>query len=174
VHVRYTKWGDRPHWSYDAVLVGEDQHGVWLAGPAGTVMSRPGLTLVAATHFVQCLPRDRWSSATFWDSGPPEIAAVYVDITTVVAWSGLGTDAAEVTMIDLDLDVIRLFDGTLLIDDEDEFAEHRLAYGYPADVVTAAERECAEVHRAMAAGEEPYASVGRGWLDAYARDGQAS
>ncbi|MET0692974.1 MAG: DUF402 domain-containing protein [Propionibacteriaceae bacterium] len=151
------------------MLVGEDSHGVWLAGPAGTEMKRPGLALTAATHFVQCLPRERWSGSTFWDSGPPTIAAVYVDITTVAVWSEVGTASAEVTLVDLDLDVIRLFDGTLLIDDEDEFAEHQLAFGYPRAVIDAAEQECARVHQAMVTGEEPYGSVGRSWLDTYAR-----
>ena len=34
-------------------------------------------------------------------------------------------------MVDLDLDVIRMRDGGIL-DDEDEFAEHQVRYGYPA------------------------------------------
>ena len=32
---------------------------------------------------------------------------------------------------DLDLDVIRTGDGTVFVDDEDEFAEHRVSLAYP-------------------------------------------
>ena len=41
--------------------------------------------------------------------------------------------------------MIRRFDGTWFVDDEDEFAEHQVSYGYPAEVVAAAEAECARV-----------------------------
>jgi protein associated with RNAse G/E len=40
-----------------------------------------------------------------------------------------------ITAVDLDLDVIRRHDGTVFVDDEDEFTEHRELYGYPVDVV---------------------------------------
>ena len=42
-----TKWGDRPHWEFDAVLLGSDEHGDWLGIPGGTHMSRPGAAYVA-------------------------------------------------------------------------------------------------------------------------------
>lgn len=55
---------------------------------------------------------------------------------TTVPVVGVGS----VRAIDLDLDVIRFHDGSVVIDDEDEFADHRELYGYPADVVELAER----------------------------------
>lgn len=36
-------------------------------------------------------------------------------------------------MVDLDLDVVRRFDGSAEILDEDEFAEHQVRYGYPPE-----------------------------------------
>ena len=57
-------------------------------------------------------------------------SAVYVDVATPAVWDG-----AVLRSIDLDLDVIRRQDGTVLLDDEDEFATHRVAYGYPAEVI---------------------------------------
>ncbi len=44
------------------------------------------------------------------------------------------------TAVDLDLDVIRRWDGTIALLDEDEFAEHLLALRYPPEVVAAAEQ----------------------------------
>ena len=49
-----------------------------------------------------------------------------------------GSIQREVTMVDLDLDVVRLrADQRVLIVDEDEFAEHQVRYSYPAEVITA-------------------------------------
>lgn len=43
----FSKWGGRPHWRYDAVLLGSDDHGTWLGVPAGTRLTRPGVDLAA-------------------------------------------------------------------------------------------------------------------------------
>ena len=36
-----TKWGDRPHWEFDGVLLGSDEHGDWIGIPAGTADGAP-------------------------------------------------------------------------------------------------------------------------------------
>ncbi|MEW9547871.1 DUF402 domain-containing protein [Nonomuraea sp. NPDC050783] len=77
-------------------------------------------------------PRDAWWTASF--NSAPNRSEVYVDVTTVPEWR-----EGEVTMIDLDLDVIRLRDGGLILDDEDEFAEHQVLLGYPPELVARAE-----------------------------------
>jgi len=40
VDVRMTKWGDRPHWSFVSLYLGDDEHGTWLGFPRGTHMTR--------------------------------------------------------------------------------------------------------------------------------------
>jgi hypothetical protein len=50
------------------------------------------------------------------------------------------------------------------VDDEDEFAEHQVAYGYPADVIDAARASCDEVLTAVRAGLPPYDGTHRRWL----------
>ncbi|MGW3644493.1 DUF402 domain-containing protein, partial [Streptomyces sp. NPDC005143] len=40
-------------------------------------------------------------------------------------------DGIVVRMVDLDLDVVRPRGGEAHVEDEDEFAEHRVRYGYP-------------------------------------------
>ena len=72
--------------------------------------------------------------------------------------------APLVTMVDLDLDVIRTRDGDLLLDDEDEFDEHRVTLGYPADVVALARRTADELMTAAAVGHEPFGPAGSRWL----------
>jgi hypothetical protein len=164
VHVRFTKWGDRPHWEYDCVIIGDDEHGVWAAGMQGTHMSRPGFAFDTGAPFVQCFPRSRGYAATFWPVGAPSQPALYVDITTPPVWSGVGTELAEVRMVDLDLDVILNADSELLVDDEDEFADHQVRFGYPSDVIASAEAECDRVYAEIERGAEPYGTVGRSWL----------
>jgi hypothetical protein len=70
----------------------------------------------------------------------------------------------EVTMVDLDLDVVLTREGHLFVDDEDEFAEHQVELGYPAEVVALAERWRDLVLSAVAAGDEPFGTVGHEWL----------
>jgi len=38
VKIRFTKWGDIPHWSFDMRRLGEDEYGTWLWMPPGTSM----------------------------------------------------------------------------------------------------------------------------------------
>lgn len=164
MRVVFRKWGDRPHWEYDAVRLGEDEHGTWIGAAAGTRLSRPGAEFAAPRHFVSLVPTDRPFVATFYDPGWANVVDsgvdVYVDITTVPEWDG-----AVVTMVDLDLDVVRGWTGRVWVDDEDEFADHRVRFGYPADVVRLAASSCEAVHAAVRGGLPPYDGVaGARWL----------
>ena len=137
VRIELTKWGDRPHWRFDGVYLGSDDAGDWIGFPVGTVMTRPGVEYVAPNNQVGLVPAagmdaDRAWLATF--HGPGGVVATYVDMTTVPVWDG-----AVVRAADLDLDVIELLDGEVIVDDEDEFAEHQVAFGYPPDVIALAE-----------------------------------
>ena len=70
-------------------------------------------------------------------------------------------------MVDLDLDVVVTREGHLYVDDEDEFAEHQVALGYPPEVIDLARRAC---HRGLSArievGAEPWRSAGLARLEA--------
>ena len=98
--------------------------------------------------------RPAWA-ASFYDSADQPIA-VYVDVTTPAVWDG-----PHVTMVDLDLDVVLSRDGSLLLDDEDEFDEHRVTLGYPADVVALARRTADELMTAAAEEAEPFGDGGQ-------------
>ena len=58
VRVVMSKWGDRPHWEFDAVFLGSDEHGDWCGIPAGTHMSRPGAEYVAPVAQVGLSPAE--------------------------------------------------------------------------------------------------------------------
>lgn len=162
--VVFHKWGDRPHWEYDAVLLGDDAHGTWLGVPAGTSISRPGASITTAQDQVVLVPHSGGWVATFYadEADPP--CAVYVDVTTppLVAQEGA---TVTVSAVDLDLDVLRGVHGRVWVDDEDEFAEHRVTYGYPEDTVTDALGACAGVRGAMEASAAPFdAETAASWL----------
>lgn len=160
-----TKWRRLPHWVYDGVFLGSDEHGDWIGLPAGTHYERPGaafdspnaaLTLapaagldergwVAAFH----APGGTWTMPVM--SAPVE---VYVDITTPPKWDG-----ATLRAVDLDLDVIRGTSGRVWIDDEDEFAQHRHTLGYPDVVIAHATLNCDRVHDAVASRQAPFDGV---------------
>jgi uncharacterized protein len=140
-----TKWGGRPHWEFDAVRLGTDEHGDWVGVPAGTPMLRPGAAFTPPVDSVVLVPsgaraRDRpWWLATFY--APGFRVEVYVDVTAPARWDG-----PVLRAVDLDLDVVRGETGRVWVDDEDEFALHRVELGYPEDVVRAASRSCDDVH----------------------------
>lgn len=150
----FRKWGDRPHWEFDARRLGSDAYGHWVGAPAGTHLARPGAEFVADSAFVTLVPRDEPFVATFYDrhhEGPADPVELYVDITTVPAWAD-----GRVTTVDLDLDVVRGRSGRVWVDDEDEFAEHRVRFGYPADVVELALTSCEAVRRAVELSHAPF------------------
>ena len=168
VRVAFRKWGGRPHWEFDATVVGEDEHGVWVGAPIGTPVHRPGAAYEAPADFVSVIPPDHAFVATFYaehprPAGSPPIE-LYVDITTVPTW-GNGDHARLVTMVDLDLDVVRGRSGRVWVDDEDEFADHRVRFGYPDDVVRLAATSCETVLAEVVAGRGVFApELGRLWL----------
>ncbi|WP_185996019.1 DUF402 domain-containing protein [Nocardioides campestrisoli] len=176
VRCEITKWGDRPHWSYEGVWLGADEHGEWLGFPVGTLFARPGHRFVTAHDQVGLVPAAvdgtrPWWLATLHGEGagtlPPlagEPVALYVDMTTPARWDGTTLRA-----VDLDLDVVGDVHGRVVVDDEDEFAEHQVLLGYPAEVVAAARASCAQVLAAASAGDPPYDGTHRRWLAELAR-----
>jgi uncharacterized protein len=160
----FGKWGGGPHWEYDVVRLGVDAHGTWLGAPTGTPMVRPGLALHTSADHVVLVP-DHGFVASFYAYDSTRSPRIYVDISTPPRWDGHVMRA-----VDLDLDVVLDRAGRVLVDDEDEFAEHRVRFGYPDDVVALAMRTCDEVRHAIEAREPPFdgATAAR-WLDLLAR-----
>ena len=162
VRVVMTKWGELPHWEFDAVLLGSDEHGDWIGTPAGTFMSRPGAEITTPVDQVTLVPPpgtdlQRSWLATFHAVGGP--VKVYVDIATPPVWDG-----AVLRAVDLDLDIAIGVDGEVWVEDEDEFAQHQLLYGYPKEVTAVAPVSCAQMLARMIAGFAPFDGSAEAWL----------
>ena len=151
----FSKWPDRPHWEYDTLRLGSDPHGTWLGVRSGTRLTRPGADFRTEHRFVVLVPEDAAFVASFYADTPPPAprgwVEVYVDMTTPPVWDG-----AVLRAVDLDLDVIRGTTGRVWVDDEDEFADHRVRFDYPEDLVSMALESCARVRAAVVARESPY------------------
>lgn len=167
VRVRYRKWDGTPHWVFDARYLGSDEHGHWVGYLPGTLFSRPGAKFRAGGPGVGFFGAVGWTPVLYRDH--PDRMRLYIDLTTVPRWRQVPRGLLsrrrprfEVTAVDLDLDVIA-FDpgadeprGEHFIDDEDEFAEHQVRYGYPPSVVAQVRADADALLAAVRAGEPPY------------------
>lgn len=150
--VRFTKWGGRRHWECDLEPLGEDEHGLWLGGRAGTPMRRgDGRLFPQPADFVMLVPvAGNWIASINAPSTSTS-TAVYIDVTDrprVVD--------GVVRAVDLDLDVIRRWDDSVEVLDEDEFAEHQVRYGYPAEVIVEARATCDDLFARLSAATQPF------------------
>lgn len=161
---RYRKYDGTRHWHFDTFYLGRDQFGCWLGGRAGDVYERPGWRFVSTVDSVMLVPENQWFVATFNQPGGKAQAHTYIDLMSVAEWEG-----NTVRAIDLDLDVIRDFDGRIWLDDEDEFEDHRVRFGYPDDLVRTVRHTADQLLADVRADAEPYASVYAEWQDHWAR-----
>ncbi len=166
VRVVYTKYDGSLHWNFTMRYLGEDEHGIWLGAGPGLV-GRRGHDHEVVFKEAQVLlfprpdggARDAWWTAAF--NAAPARTEIYCDIATPARWP----DPGQVTMVDLDLDVVRRrADQRVEIVDGEEFDEHQRRYGYPAQVIREAEQAAAWLRHALSAGAEPFAGDYRGWL----------
>jgi hypothetical protein len=155
------KWPDEPHWEFDAIRLGIDGHGQWLGVPKGTWLAKPAKGFTAQADHVVLLPHDGWWVATIYGDDAERPMDVYVDMTTPCVWS---QDESTVTCVDLDLDVIQSVNGEIWVDDEDEFAEHQVLFGYPAEIVAGAEASCRDVLEELTEKTGPFDGIALDWL----------
>lgn len=161
VHLDFRKWDDAEHWQRDTIWLGSDEHGDWVGARGGSVMHRPGVEVVAEVDDVMLFPAAGWAAA-FSDVADADRIQVYVDITTEPVW--FSERPARVRLIDLDLDVVRRGE-TTYIDDEDEFAEHQVRYGYPVDLIRRCAQTAADVLQHVTDRTGPFApEVAQHWL----------
>jgi uncharacterized protein len=158
VRVVYRKYDGQAHRDYPARRLAEDDLGTWLGIAAGTASVYHGRPSIEQIPFVLLVPRSAWWTGMF--NPPPRTSEVYCDIATPATW-----ESDTVHLVDLDLDVVRRrATGAVELRDEDEFAEHRVQFGYPDDVVAEAEAAARWLFAALGDGTEPFASAYRKWL----------
>ena len=167
VRLAMTKWSDRPHWTMSGRYLGTDAQGDWVTFPAGTAMTRPGRAITSPNDQVALVPAAGHALGPAWLAtfhAPGGEVWTYVDMTSVPVWDG-----ATIRAVDLDLDVVEALDHTVYVDDEDEFAAHRVEFAYPADLVTLALGTRDAVHEAVRRRRPPFDGSAATWFDVLAR-----
>jgi len=160
VRVECRKWPDAPHWEFDGLRLGTDAHGTWIGITQGTLLSSPVRAFHAAADHVTLVPYDAWWLGTFYGDDANRPFDTYVDVATPAVWHGENL----VRAVDLDLDVIRGTTGRVWVDDEDEFAEHRVSLGYPDEVIDRAITSCESIRVAVQDAEAPFDGTHREWI----------
>lgn len=159
VTVQFHKFPDRLHWRHDTVYLGEDEHGVWVGSPAGSVIQRGHEPPINHPYrFVSVIDANAWYVPIFSPDDPHY--KIYVDISTPPRWAS----ASKVEMFDLDLDVILDLSGDVEVLDRDEFDQHCAEYDYPDDLIIGAEAATAFVVQAIESGHGPFGGMADHWL----------
>lgn len=157
VRIDFRKWGGQRHWQFAMHRLGEDEHGLWLWSPPGSPMQRghEPVKLSPSTN-LKLIPENKWWTAIWaWQRRHD----LYIDIITPAQWRG-----TTVTMIDIDLDIVRWADGRVEILDEDEFLEHQEAFQYPQRLIDTARATTARLALAVEARHEPFDEVAAQWM----------
>ena len=160
VRVEFTKWGGWPHWAFDGLYLGEDEHGEWIGHPAGTFAAKPDSTFTSGWPWLTLKPRRNAAHLITINGDDHPDLAIYVDMSTPPEWSG-----TVLTCVDLDLDVIERHDGTVFIDDEDEFAEHQVSLNYPPEIIDLARAAADRVLAEVTAHTAPYDGSANRWFE---------
>lgn len=153
VRVRGTKYDGSPHWAFDGVWLGADEHGDWIGFPVGTYFARPGAEFVADWPSLTLVAPAGWMPA--FNLGHPRGLATYVDLVTVPEWRA-DASGFTVSYVDLDLDVVARDGEDAFIDDEDEFADHAIRFGYPLELVEGVRADADAVLAAVRRREPPF------------------
>jgi protein associated with RNAse G/E len=157
LYVNYRKWPDSAHWHFTVNSLGSDTHGAWFCLPDGALIQRGTEVPIISRMSVMLLPKDAWWVAS-WNTDKTKPHELYIDIVKRVR-----SDANEVTMIDLDLDVVRTWDGHVEMLDRDEFELHKQTFHYPRELVEKAESTAELLANSVANGQEPFGVVGEAW-----------
>ena len=167
---QWRKWDGSPHWRHDCVYLGADDWGDWVGQPVGWHSIRPGAEFHAAAPNVTLVPPSGDFALTV-NRDHPFRMRIYIDLGWEVTWSD---DPLLATGIDMDLDVIRIdgerptADGPsgTWVDDRDEWAEHSIRYGYPADVMAHLEGRALDLEERVRAQTAPFDdATADAWLD---------
>ncbi|MGQ0434172.1 MAG: DUF402 domain-containing protein [Microthrixaceae bacterium] len=110
-------------------------------------------------------PGEQWWVCTWMWGNPTIDIELYVDIVHPPAW----TSDSCLQVVDLDLDVIRYLDGRVILNDEDEFAEHSVSLSYPVSVSTSARAAATDLFAAVAEQRPPFAARPDRWVKAAAQ-----
>jgi uncharacterized protein len=149
ISIHKEKWPDIPHYRHSGWVLGDDEFGHWIDIRIPTPIYRQEeLVFEDVNGGLLLVPRDETWLAWFPEFGE---FPLYVDIATNLTWT-----SDSVTVVDLDLDVVRLRNGEVRLLDEDEFRQHQLELAYPGTLVELARRQAEGVFESVTIGSEPF------------------
>lgn len=152
---RWRKWDGGPHWLHECVYLGSDEWGDWFGQREGWRSTRPERDYLVGADNVTLMPPDGRYALTV-NVAPPATYRIYIDLGWDVRWDERDGEL-EPTGIDMDLDVVHAVDGRgIWIDDRDEWDEHRVAYGYPLEIVAQLENLAIDLEARVRAGQAPF------------------
>lgn len=164
VVARNRKYDGGAHWVVPGRHLGSDEHGHWIFQGTGEFISRPGAALYTESDAILLVPHTGDWVATFYDDAHPGGVELYIDLAIKHGWRRIRPKVVEFHMIDMDLDVVRTKSRGLFVDDEDEFAEHRAAFGYPDGLCERLEAATAQLTDLVAAGHAPFDGREAAWF----------
>lgn len=162
---RWRKWDGGAHWMHECVYLGSDRWGDWFGQRAGWRSHRPERDYLVEAPNVTLMPPAGQYTLTV-NVAPPATYRIYIDLGWDVRWDD-HDGRLEPTGIDMDLDVVSAVDGRgIWIDDRDEWDEHRVAYGYPLEIVGRLEALAVDLERLVTEGIAPFDdATADAWLD---------
>lgn len=164
VVARNRKYDGGAHWVVPGRHLGSDEHGHWIFQGTGEFISRPGAGFYTESDAILLVPHTGDWVATFYDDAHPAGVELYIDLAIGHGWRRIRPKVVEFHMIDMDLDVVRTKSRGIYVDDEDEFAEHRVIFGYPEELCTRLEAATAQLSDAVAAGHAPFDGRDAAWF----------
>lgn len=164
VVARNRKYDGTAHWVVPGRYLGSDNHGHWIFQGTGEFISRPGAALYTGSDAVMLVPHAGDWVATFYDDTHPDGVELYIDLACELSWNRIRPAVVECHLVDMDLDVVRTKDRGLYVDDEEEFAEHRVEMNYPAGLCTRMESATAALMDAVAARQAPFDGRDAAWF----------
>lgn len=165
VIARAWKYDGGAHWVVPGRYLGADAHGHWVIQPAGSLVSRPGAAFAAESDAVCLFPHSGDWVATCYDDTHPGDFRLYIDVSCNLGWRPLKPAGWEFNSIDMDLDVVRSTTRGIYLDDEDEFADHAVRFGYPGPLVLRMRAAADDLLAGVRAGAAPFDSTADGWLE---------
>lgn len=160
VDIVMTKWPDRPRSRVAGEFLGEDEHGRWYGSHRGRFHRASSGAIEPSVH-VSAYHADLWWIPVFVAPGRR------FDIYTHIATPPTFVDGL-VSTIDLELDVVRHPDGSVVVLDADELEHAIVTYAMPAEVVADARAACERVTALMRASAAPFDGTGAAWFERYA------
>ena len=164
VVARNRKYDGTAHWVVPGHYLGADEFGHWIFQGTNEFISRPGAALYTESDAVLLIPFTGDWVATFYDEAHPEKVELYIDLAIDLQWRRIRPSVIEFHMIDMDLDVVRTAARGLYVDDEDEFAQHRVELAYPDELAARMESSCAELVTAVAGANAPFDGRDAAWF----------